>query len=168
MTRSIFYVLGVSVIFVLTILVSSPEVSANYETETIDFNFTGSCAFKGWASVAVCRKDFVDRLEGKDNVGQCCLYRILQDCARRNAVKLCGNVTDLILEKHLQKYQDMMDPKADCSSVTVDSWACFWTSWENYVSCFIFLLFTLVIDIYIVIWYTKYTNVDREDKKSLV
>jgi hypothetical protein len=61
-----------------------------------------------------------------------------------------------------------MKPTADCKDITADSFDCFWISWENYVSCFIFLIVTLLIDVYIVIWYIKQTDIDRTDKKSLV
>ena len=54
---------------------------------TATYNFTGTCAIKAWISVAGCRKDFIDRLFGKDQAGKCCLYKIMDACAHTGAAK---------------------------------------------------------------------------------
>jgi hypothetical protein len=66
-----------SFLLFLVFIYLSSQVSANNDTEKIGLDYSGSCAFKGWAAVAVCRKDFVDRLEGqkRNEKEECCLYR---------------------------------------------------------------------------------------------
>ena len=155
-----------------TELEDSDSETTTPTTPTNELEYSGSCAFKGWAAVAVCRKDFVDRLEGQKRTKEeeCCLYRILERCSFNHARKLCANATEIVVDKHLEKYRKMMKASSDdCVDIVVDSFACFWISWENYVSCFIFLIFTLIIDIYIVFWYIRQTDIDRSsDKQSLV
>lgn len=121
---------------------------------TVRYNFTGTCAIKAWISVAGCRKDFIDRLVNKDAVGKCCLYKILDSCAHRGAAKLCGNATDQVKVQYMKKYSKMIgDP--DCSAVDLQSWTCFWISWENYLSSFIFFIFVVIMIVYVVRWYAR-------------
>jgi hypothetical protein len=121
---------------------------------SVTYNFTGKCAIKAWISVAECRKNFIERLVGKDEVGKCCLYHILDACAHKGAAKLCGNATDQVKEQYMKKYAAMIgDP--DCSDVKLSSWTCFWISWENYVSSFVFAILTVVMLVFVVRWYLR-------------
>jgi len=135
--------------FLSTVL--TQEVSSNEPSESNESNEpNGSCVFKGWTSVAICRKDFVERIPGKDTHDQCCLYRSLVDCARENTRKMCGNFTEKVLEKHLLKYKKMIP---ECGHDNNSS--CIWVLYENYISCFVFLVITLFMIIYVLWWFSK-------------
>lgn len=131
------------------------------KSETIVYNYTGTCALKAWMSVAGCRKDFIDRMPGKDETGHCCLYHLIDECAHRGAAKLCGPATDQVKEQYMLKYAVMIG-NPDCSAVRLDSFRCIWISWENYISSAIFCLIVLVVIILVIRWYARQTITEAE------
>lgn len=148
------------VMIVICFTVYLTTVSALMIKDTSDdgsnvvYNFTGTCAIKAWISVAGCRKDFIDRLVGKDEVGKCCLYRIMDSCAYTGAAKLCGNATDQVKEQYMKKYANMIG-NPDCSEIQLKSWDCFWIRWENYVSSFIFFILVVIMITFVLRWYAR-------------
>lgn len=130
-----------------------PSTASSIET-TNEIELTGSCYLKAWGSVAICRTDFVNRIEGKENIGKCCLYNMLKECSHLGARRLCEENTEYATAKWLMKYHKMID-YIDCENVSTSSFNCFWISWENYVSVFIFLILTIILIIYVANWYMK-------------
>lgn len=139
----------------ITSTTSSSATSTSSDAEsTTTVDLSGACYIKAWGSVAICRTDFVNRIEDKGSVGKCCLFNLLTECSRNGARKLCGDDTEYATARWLSKYHKMID-FIDCSQVDTDSFTCFWISWENYVSVFIFLVVTVILIVYVANWYAK-------------
>lgn len=158
----------VPVIAVVICFTTFTAVSGLMIKETTDdgssmvYNFTGSCAIKAWMSVAGCRKEFIDRLVGKDEGGKCCLYRIMDSCAHTGAAKMCGNATDQVKEQYMKKYANMIG-NPDCSQVQLESWDCFWIRWENYISSLIFFVLVVIMITFVLRWYARQSLDDDPD-----
>lgn len=155
----------ISVISLLPHAVSALEITNVTDNLGYAYNFTGSCAVKAWMSVAGCRKDFVEKIESKDNTGKCCLYKLMDRCANKGASRLCGDATDQVKEQYMKKYAKMIN-NIDCSSVELSSFTCFLIDWDNYLSCFVFLIIVLIMLIYVAKWFAN-QSLDWNDYQDL-
>ena len=86
-------------------IIEVTTASAIESETTTEFELSGSCFIKAWGSVAICRTDFVNKLEraDRDDIGKCCLYNILVDCAYTGARKLCADNTEFATARWLYK-----------------------------------------------------------------
>ena len=66
----------------------------------------------------------------------------------------------------MKKYAKMIG-NPDCSNIELESWNCYWISWENYISSFIFFIFVVLMLVYVIRWYARQALGDYENMKHV-